>query len=220
MKLHKQIETLFHLGTAAGLSDGRLVGQFVATRAGLVPKRRPPSRPLSTAMGRWSWRVPASVRQCRRRRGCGAGHVSRPRQWRARSADASLSQAGCTASRFGSQPRPARPMTVAGHASAASETTMAQSQNEGPVDHELYKPLHDELARLPESFRSALVLCYLEGLTQEQAAAALRCPLGTIQSRLARGRAKLKSRLVRADSSSRPSSRAPGPSFRFDRRSR
>ena len=74
---------------------------------------------------------------------------------------------------------------------------MAQSQNEGPVDHELYKPLHDELARLPESFRSALVLCYLEGLTQEQAAAVLRCPLGTIQSRLARGRAKLKSRLVR-----------------------
>ena len=40
-----------------------------------------------------------------------------------------------------------------------------------------------------------MILCYLNGLTQEQAAAQLHCPLGTIQSRLARGRAKLKSRL-------------------------
>jgi Domain of unknown function (DUF4159)/Sigma-70, region 4 len=41
------------------------------------------------------------------------------------------------------------------------------------------------------------VLCYLEGLTQEQAAAQLRCPLGTVQSRLGRGRAKLKARLTK-----------------------
>ena len=59
--------------------------------------------------------------------------------------------------------------------------------------------LHDELERLPESFRSPLVLCYLEGLTQEQAAAQLRCPIGTVQSRLARGREKLKARLARRD---------------------
>ncbi len=48
---------------------------------------------------------------------------------------------------------------------------------------------------LPRSFREPLVLCYFDGLTQEQAAAQLHCPLGTIQSRLARGRAKLKARL-------------------------
>ncbi len=48
---------------------------------------------------------------------------------------------------------------------------------------------------MPESFRAPLVLCYLEGLTQEQAAARLQAPLGTIQSRLAGGRAKLKARL-------------------------
>lgn len=57
--------------------------------------------------------------------------------------------------------------------------------------------LHDELARLPEAFREPLVLCYLEGFTQEQAAQLLRCPLGTVQSRLARGRARLKARLER-----------------------
>ena len=62
-----------------------------------------------------------------------------------------------------------------------------------------WKWLHDELERLPESFRSPLILCYLEGLTQEQAAAQLRCPIGTVQSRLARGREKLKARLARRD---------------------
>ena len=63
------------------------------------------------------------------------------------------------------------------------------------LDEERWSRLHDELGRLPESFRTPIILCYLEGLTQEQAAAQLRCPLGTIQSRLARGRAKLKTRL-------------------------
>ena len=62
---------------------------------------------------------------------------------------------------------------------------------------ERWSKLHDELDRLPDSFREPLVLCYLEGLTQEQAAAQLRCPLGTVQSRLARGRAKLKARLTK-----------------------
>ncbi len=64
-------------------------------------------------------------------------------------------------------------------------------------DHACLTSLHDELNGLPESFRAPLVLCYLEGLTQEQAAAQLHCPLGTIQSRLARGRAKLKARLTK-----------------------
>ncbi len=64
-------------------------------------------------------------------------------------------------------------------------------------DHACWTSLHDELNGLPESFRAPLVLCYLEGLTQEQAAAQLHCPLGTIQSRLARGRAKLKARLTK-----------------------
>jgi thiol-disulfide isomerase/thioredoxin len=67
----------------------------------------------------------------------------------------------------------------------------------GDHDPERWTELHEELTVLPESFRTPLVLCYLEGLTQEQAASQLRCPLGTIQSRLARGRAKLKARLLR-----------------------
>ena len=62
-----------------------------------------------------------------------------------------------------------------------------------PEDRERWTSVHEELGRLPETFRAPLVLCYLEGLTQEQAAARLEAPLGTIQSRLARGRAKSES---------------------------
>ncbi len=65
------------------------------------------------------------------------------------------------------------------------------------VDSDRWTGLDEELGRLPESFRTPLVLCYLEGLTQEQAAVQLGWPIGTVQSRLARGREKLKSRLIR-----------------------
>jgi len=57
--------------------------------------------------------------------------------------------------------------------------------------------LLEEIDRLPERFRSAIVTCDLEGLTQEQAAARLGWPLGTIRSRLARGRDRLRGRLTR-----------------------
>ncbi len=57
--------------------------------------------------------------------------------------------------------------------------------------------LDDELARLAEPFRSAVVLCDLGGLSLEEAARDLRCPVGTIKSRLARGRERLRVRLTR-----------------------
>jgi len=61
---------------------------------------------------------------------------------------------------------------------------------------DLAPALHEEVGRLPDRYRSAIVLCDLEGLTQEQAAARLGWPLGTVRSRLARGRDRLRGRLV------------------------
>src|SRR5262245_30951032 len=57
--------------------------------------------------------------------------------------------------------------------------------------------LDEALDRLPSAYRRALVLCYLEGSTHEEAAQALNCPVGTVRSRLARGRDLLRSRLTR-----------------------
>jgi RNA polymerase sigma factor (sigma-70 family) len=55
--------------------------------------------------------------------------------------------------------------------------------------------LHAELGRLPERFRAPVVLCYLEGRTYEEAAGLLGCPVGTIKSRLATARMRLRRRL-------------------------
>jgi RNA polymerase sigma factor (sigma-70 family) len=57
--------------------------------------------------------------------------------------------------------------------------------------------LHDEVNRLPGRCRAVVVLCYFDGLSPEQAARQLGCPVGTVQSRLARGRERLRSRLTR-----------------------
>jgi RNA polymerase sigma factor (sigma-70 family) len=57
--------------------------------------------------------------------------------------------------------------------------------------------IDEEIIRLPDRYRSAVVLCYMEGLTQEEAARQLRCPVGTIQSRLHRARERLRPRLAR-----------------------
>ena len=62
---------------------------------------------------------------------------------------------------------------------------------------EIPRVIHAELSRLPERLRAPLVLCYLEGLTHDLAARQLDCPVGTVRSRLARGRNLLHRRITR-----------------------
>jgi RNA polymerase sigma-70 factor (ECF subfamily) len=57
------------------------------------------------------------------------------------------------------------------------------------------------LAKLPPSHREALILVGAEGLSYEEAAAVCGVPLGTIKSRVSRGREKLASLLAVADAS-------------------
>jgi len=63
--------------------------------------------------------------------------------------------------------------------------------------HDLSRALHEEVNRLPAQYRAPIVLCYLEGLTHDEAAARLGLPLGTVKGRLARARELLRSRLSR-----------------------
>src|SRR5439155_23160594 len=56
--------------------------------------------------------------------------------------------------------------------------------------------LDRELARLPDKFRAPLVLCYLEGLTRDEAAARLGWPVSTLKSRLEQARERLRLRLA------------------------
>jgi RNA polymerase sigma-70 factor (ECF subfamily) len=55
--------------------------------------------------------------------------------------------------------------------------------------------LRAAVLELPAEFREAVVLCGLEELSYEEAARLLDCPVGTIRSRLHRGRALLLAKL-------------------------
>jgi RNA polymerase sigma factor (sigma-70 family) len=63
--------------------------------------------------------------------------------------------------------------------------------------HDLRSVLDQEVYRLPAKYRAPVVLCYLEGKTTEEAAEQLGCARGTVLSRLARARARLRPRLAR-----------------------
>jgi RNA polymerase sigma factor (sigma-70 family) len=66
-----------------------------------------------------------------------------------------------------------------------------------PPWRDLQPVLDEEVSRLAERERVPFVLCYLEGRTNAEAARELRCPVGTVQSRLARARRQLRARLTR-----------------------
>lgn len=62
---------------------------------------------------------------------------------------------------------------------------------------ELRQVLHEEIDRLPERLRRPVLLCYVDGRTNLEAARILDCPASTIKDRLGRAREILRDRLAR-----------------------
>ena len=62
---------------------------------------------------------------------------------------------------------------------------------------DLRAALDVELSALPARLRTPLILCYLDGLTRDEAATRLGCSLRTLHRRLDEGRQRLRDRLVR-----------------------
>ena len=185
------IDRLFRAGTAAGLSDAQLMERF-ATRHGEAAEAA-----FAALMERHG---PMVLRVCRRV--LNDPHdaqdafqatflilVRRPGAVRQRA-----SLAGWL---YGVALR------VAAHSRAASARRRVVEQAAGTRLASGYVPdegrheVWEEVDRLPERYRLAVVLCYLEGLTHEQAAARLGWPVGTVRSRLARARERLRGRLVK-----------------------
>jgi RNA polymerase sigma factor (sigma-70 family) len=74
---------------------------------------------------------------------------------------------------------------------------LAVATREPTESRDLSAAIEEEVQRLPAKYRSPIVLCYLEGHTNEEAAGELCCPIGTIKTRLARAREMLRKRLLR-----------------------
>lgn len=65
-----------------------------------------------------------------------------------------------------------------------------------PADAGLQRVIDEEIERLPEIYRTPVVLCHLEGRTYEDAAQALRWTTGMVRGRLVRARERLRRRLT------------------------
>ena len=80
------------------------------------------------------------------------------------------------------------------------EPTPAQAYFDTHLDGDI----EAALAALPPEFRAAVVLCDIEGLSYEEIAATLGVKLGTVRSRIHRGRAQLRAALAHRDPRNAP----------------
>ncbi len=198
MQLLKQIETLFRTGTAGGLTDGQLLERFVERRDEIAEAA------FAALVDRHGAMVLRVCRQILARDEDAEDAAQATFLVLARRARSISRRESVACWLHGVALRVAAKARTAATRRHAHEVRGGEMRSGVQVvdaelaaidDHDDWAKLHDELRTLPESFREPLILCYLEGLTQDQAAAHLHCPIGTIQSRLARGRAKLKARL-------------------------
>jgi RNA polymerase sigma factor (sigma-70 family) len=101
---------------------------------------------------------------------------------------------------YGAARKVAHNARLASSRRARRERAAAVPESVAPADpltgQDLVAALDEELDRLPPRYREPLVLCYLEGLTRDEAAARLGVPLATLKSQLERGRKKLADALA------------------------
>jgi RNA polymerase sigma factor (sigma-70 family) len=191
----KEVHRLFDLGVVSGLSDGQLLDRFL-TRRGETSESA-----FAALVDRHG---PMVLRVCR-------NALSDPHDVEdafqatflvlLRKAGSIRNRASCGSWLHGVALRASREIRSASSRrrtheyKAAAEVASSTRVVEPPDD--LRGVLDEELGRLRESYRSPLVLCYLEGHTCEEVARQLGWPVGTVKIRLARGRERLRSRLVR-----------------------
>ncbi|MGO9467776.1 MAG: RNA polymerase sigma factor [Isosphaeraceae bacterium] len=198
------IRTLFGVGTLGGLTDGELLERFVASRWELA---RADAELAFVALmerhGPMVWRVCRSLVSDEHdaEDAFQATFLVLVRKAGSLKVQTSLGPwLYSVAYRVGLN---TRSITARQTAIRRSEATRLGGPSRGEarasdLDPEsLALPIHQEIMRLPEVFRTALLLCDIDGLSYQKAADTLKIPLGTLQSRLARARRRLRDRLQR-----------------------
>ena len=189
----RQINRLFAGGAVTGFSDAQLLERFVSARdawafEALVARHGP----MVLSVCRGILRDPNDAEDAFqatflilvRQSGTFRGHVALG-PWLYRVAHRVANRANAAAARRRACERRAGQMAAAPSAS-------------GPATpDEPLQALHEEIARLPETFRQAIILCDLQRVPQARAAAELRLSQRTLQRRLSEGRERLKARLIR-----------------------
>jgi RNA polymerase sigma factor (sigma-70 family) len=192
----RELDILYQVGTVSGLTDRELLGRFT-TGDGVAAQRA-----FEAIVDRHG---PMVLGLCRRVVGDGhsaedafqatflvlalkAGTIRQRNSlgpwlhgvaWRISRRARSLSRRG--------REKPPGPASAAVFAPVGSEVETA----------ELHAVLDEEINRLPGTYRRTIVLCYLEGKSQEVAARELGWTRGTLSGRLARAKDLLRSRLTR-----------------------
>jgi RNA polymerase sigma factor (sigma-70 family) len=190
----RQIDLAFNVGVVGGLSDAELVERFVARRgptaeaafAALVRRHGPMVHRVCRAIVRDHHDAQDASQAtflvlARKAGSLRVGESLGP--W--------LHGVAC---RVAAKARAAAARRQAHEVRAARMTPTLVS---GASRDEVGPIIHEEIARLPERYRVPLILCDLEGRTYEEAARMLGRPIGTIKSRLARGREHLRGRMIR-----------------------
>ncbi|MFI5456597.1 MAG: RNA polymerase sigma factor [Isosphaerales bacterium] len=199
----EHLRTLFSAGTCAGLSDGELLDRFMSGRdeAGELAFEALVTRhgPMVLRVCRNLLDDPHDVHDAFQavflvlaRRGGAIRSRESVGSWLYGVAVRVAARARVTAIRR--RVRDRRTTQAAQEIAAAGpqqDDSSSIERNDGA------DVVHQEVSRLPEKYRAPIVLCYLEGLTHDEAAARLSWPVGTVRSRQSRARETLRNRLNR-----------------------
>jgi RNA polymerase sigma factor (sigma-70 family) len=91
----------------------------------------------------------------------------------------------------------ARLVTDRRRAAEGRAAEAARDRVGNPALDDRWRVIQEEIDRLSDHYRIPIILCDVENRTYEDTARHLGCPIGTVKSRLARGRERLRERLAR-----------------------